>query len=546
MMKNPQISIMFFVAVLLAFSGCEIKEKVHSPESVITPAGLIRHISVLASDEFEGRGIGGNGEKKTLDYLTKEFSALGLKPGAGNSFLQEFELLRYNTKQLSNLAIKAGGKNISFKYGSDYVASGRVVGEKISVENKKIVFAGFGINAPKYARNDYAGVDVRDKIVVVFVNDPGLYSEDSSYFKGKELTMYGRWDYKFEEAARRGAAGILIVHEDYAASYPWSVVENSFGGTEYFQKSSAGLGIKFAGWISGAKAKELFSAAGLNLEKERERAAKKEFKAVELNATGNIALAVTSESIKTNNFIAKIEGTDLKHEAVFYTAHWDHLGYDSTLSGDDKIYNGALDNASGVSALIEIAKSLMQMPELKKPRRSIYFLITSAEEKGLLGAEYYVRHPVVSLSKTIANINVDGINIFGKTADIVLVSSGHSDLDLLVYAAAKQSQKSVSPNPHPESGGMFRSDQYSFAKSGVPVIYFTSGILDRESGGNLILQKKNEWIKNFYHTPKDEYDQNTWDMDAAVEDVKLLFTVGMVLVREKTYPKWNEDSEFRK
>jgi len=546
MKRNLVILRVLLVATLLSVSGCEIKEKVHSPESFITPAGLIRHITVLASDDFEGRGIGGTGEKKTLEYLTKEFSALGLKPGAGNSYLQEFELLRYKTKQLSNLAIKAGGKNISFKYGSDYVASGRVVGEKVSVENKKIIFAGFGINAPKYARNDYAGVDVRDKIVVVFVNDPGLYTDDSTYFKGRELTMYGRWDYKFEEAARRGAAGILIVHDDYAASYPWSVVENSFGGTEYFQKSSAGLGIKFTGWISSSKAKELFAAAGLNLEKERKRASTKEFKSVELNATGSISLSVNSESIKTNNFIAKLEGTDLKHEAVFYTAHWDHLGYDSTLSGEDKIYNGALDNASGVSALIEIAKSLMQMPELKKPRRTTYFLITSAEEKGLLGAEYYVRHPVIPLSKTIAAINVDGLNIFGKTADIVLTSSGHSDLDLLVYAAAKQSQKSVSANPHPESGGLFRSDQFSFAKSGVPVIYFSSGVLDRGTGGNSVLQKKNEWIKNIYHTTKDQYDQNTWDMDAAVEDVKLLFTVGMVLVREKTYPKWNENSEFRK
>jgi Zn-dependent M28 family amino/carboxypeptidase len=444
---------------------------------------------------------------------------------------------------LATLNISGGKNNISLNYLTDFVASTRREVDTVQLKNSPLVFAGYGVVAPEYKWNDYAGLDVKGKTVVVLVNDPGFKSGDRTLFKGDTMTYYGRWTYKYEEAARQGAAGIIIVHQTEPASYGWSVVSNSFTGAKlYLQRSDKHLSrCKLEGWMTEDAAKKIFAAAGITGDF-RALARKRDFKAIPLNLVANVTIQNKLKYSTSHNVIAVLKGSTSPDECILYTAHWDHLGVGKPDAKGDSIYNGAVDNASGVAAVLSEGRAFAQLKD--KPKRTIVFLAVTGEEQGLLGSEYYATHPIYALNKTVADLNMDALGDFGETNDFSVTGKGQNDLEDYVEDFAGQDGKKVIGDKNPGAGGYYRSDHFNFAKVGVPALDINNGAESTEHGEAWGKQKQKEYNEKHYHQPSDNYSA-TMNADGMAEVANMLFKVGNKLANETTFPGWKNGSEFK-
>jgi Zn-dependent M28 family amino/carboxypeptidase len=509
----------------------------------ITVDDLASHIQILASDSFEGRAPSSPGEDKTIRYLQTKFEEYGLEPGNDGSFFQNVPLVAITADPNATLQIRGGGSTSRFRYGPEFMAWTLRMVERADLDNSQLVFVGYGIVAPEYGWDDYADVDVRGKTVVMLVNDPGFATEDTTLFNGRAMTYYGRWTYKFEEAARQGAAGAFIVHETEPAAYPWEVVENGWSGPQFGLVAGDDnmSRAEVEGWMTLETARTVFRQAGLDYDGIKQQAASKGFKPVPMSLTASVTLRNTLERSASRNVLALLRGTDRADEYVVYMAHWDHLGRDSGLEGD-QIYNGALDNATGTAGLLELAQAFASLDS--RPSRSVLFLAVAAEEQGLLGSLHYATNPVYPLAKTVAAINIDGLNIWGPMRDITVVGYGNSELDDYLAAAAQTQDRVLRPDPEPEKGFYYRSDHFSFAKQGVPALYADAGLDHVEYGEEWSLERRDEYTAANYHRPSDEYDPS-WDLSGGVDDLRLLLRVGYRLADESSFPNWRTGTEFR-
>ncbi len=514
-----------------------------SPRGEIEPFGqnIVQDIETLASDEFQGRAPASPGGIKAVEYIENRFNEIGLKPANDNSFRQPVPLMEVTGSNFSDLVISGQGSEISLKYLDDMVVGTYRLQESVSLDNSELVFAGYGIVAPEYEWNDYEGLDVEGKTVVLLVNDPGFATGDESMFTGNAMTYYGRWTYKFEEAARQGAAGALIIHQTEPASYGWDVVRNSWSGTQYGVVSEGETERLLAeGWIHLDPAKEIFEMAGIDFDEALARAHQPGFKPQSMGLTASTSFNNEFSFSDCNNVIGYIEGTTYPEETVIYMGHWDHLGMVETDTGTD-IYNGAVDNATGVAGLMAIAERFMS--ESEKPERSIVFMAVTAEESGLLGSKYYSENPLFPIATTVAGINMDALNVYGPTNDIVAVGYGFSELDEYMKRHAAQQDREVKPNPYPERGYYYRSDHFNMAKQGVPMIY--------ANGGSDFIGKDQEYAdmvaKDYadrYHQPSDVV-HDLWDYDGIHQDLWLFYYIGKDLANNDDFPNWAPESEFR-
>ena len=513
---------------------------------------LLSHIKTLASDEFEGRAPGTKGEELTVNYLTGQFKKLGLKPGnPDGSYIQNVPLAGFTPQP--TMSFKAGGKQMALDYSTDYIARSLRYAPEAKVENSDLVFVGYGVVAPEYGWDDYKGVDVKGKTIVFLINDPAIPGPpdskdpnklDDKLFKGKAMTYYGRWTYKFEIASEKGAAAAIIVHETGPAGYPFVALASWRQESFDIRTPDKNMNrVAVESWITDVKARELFAAAGQNFDALKKAASSRDFKPVPLKATANITIKTALREVDSRNVVAKIEGSDpkLKDEYIVYTAHWDHMGRDEKLKGD-QIFNGALDNASGTSALLEIAEAYTKLPA--PPKRSILFLAVTAEEKGLLGAKYYAANPLYPLERTLANINMDGLNQWGRTKDIGIIGYGNSTLDDLLAEAAATQGRTVKPDAEPEKGFFYRSDHFEFAKQGVPALNPDSGTDFTGKPADYGMKKRDEYTTNDYHKASDEVKPD-WDLAGAIEDLQLLFQVGYRVAAAQQWPEWKPGTEFK-
>lgn len=526
----------FFV---IAHSGCK-----NNNDAPITGDEIKGHIAVLADDSLQGRKPFTAGETKAINYISSQFKKLGLTPGNNDtSYFQQVPMVEVTSTPVSPLTIRGPKSDITLNYMTDFVASTRRELDSIELKNSPLVFAGYGVVAPEYHWNDYAGLNVKGKTVIVLVNDPGFKSGDEQLFKGDTMTYYGRWTYKFEEAARQGAAGVIIVHQTGPASYPWSVVANSFTGAKlYLQQSDKHLSrCKLEGWITEDAAKRIFAAAGITGDF-RALARKRDFKAVALNMTASLTLNNKLKYSTSHNVIGVLKGTKRPDEVILYTAHWDHLGIGKPDAKGDSIYNGAVDNASGVAAIISVARRFTELKQ--KPERSIVFLAVTAEEQGLLGSEYYATHPIYPLNKTVADLNMDALGDYGETNDFAITGKGQNDLENYVEEFADKQGKTVTGDKNPGAGGYYRSDHFNFAKVGVPALDINNGTNSTAHGEAWGKEKQKEYGDLHYHQPSDNYSPDM-DADGMAEVANLLFDVGNKLANETTFPGWKKGSEFK-
>jgi Zn-dependent M28 family amino/carboxypeptidase len=516
----------------------------------ITANDIMQHTKALSADEYEGRGPGTRGEELTVKYLTEQYQRIGLKPGnPDGTYVQKVPLVGFTATATASFTV--GGKQLNLTFPTDYVAVSRRFVPESKVENSDMVFVGYGVAAPEYGWDDYKGLDVRGKTIVMLINDPQVPDPsdasklDDKMFKGKAMTYYGRWTYKYEIAAQKGAAAAIIIHETGPAGYPYEVVSGSWSRENFdIQKPDKNMGrAAVESWITTDRAKELFTASGQDFDALKKAALSKDFKPVALNAKANMTVKNTLREINSNNVIGKLEGADptLKNEYVIYTAHWDHLGRDPKLTGD-QIFNGALDNASGTATLLEIAEAFTKLAT--PPKRSILFLAVTAEEKGLLGAKYYAENPLYPLNKTLANINKDGVNQWGRTTDITMVGDDNSTLIDLLREAASAQRRAVNPDPESEKGFYYRSDHFEFAKQGVPALYTNSGISYEGKDAAFSKQKRDEYTTKDYHKVSDEIKPD-WDLTGAVDDAQLLTMIGYRVAQGDKYPEWKAGSEFK-
>lgn len=534
----------FLFLIIIAVAGCSRHDLQPALQS-ISEKELADDIAILASDEFEGRAPSSVGEEKTIQFLRSEFQKLGLQPGNGESYFQELPLVSITANPQTKLNIKSeeGGWSQTLDFGSNFIAWTKRVMNRVSSNNSEMIFVGYGVVAPEYEWNDYAGLDVRGKTVVILVNDPGYATEDTSLFNGRTMTYYGRWTYKFEEAARQGAEAAFVIHETAPASYPWEVVTGSWGGPQFdlVQEDNNMSRCAMEGWFSFEAAKQIFEKAGLNYETLKAAAEKRGFQPVPLETTASITIDSDIKFSKSNNVLALLPGKSRSDEYIFYVAHWDHFGKNPLLEGD-QIYNGALDNATGVAGLLGLAEAFTKLQQ--PPERSIVFMAVTAEEQGLLGSQYYAANPIYPLTKTVAAINMDALNISGKMNDVVIVGFGNSDLDDYVKKAAAEDGRIVRPDPESEKGYFYRSDHFSFAKQGVPSLYTDPGIDHVEKGEAWTKEQHDKYVAEKYHKPADEFDPN-WDLSGAVDDLRLLLKVGYRLSSETTFPSWKPGTEFK-
>jgi Zn-dependent M28 family amino/carboxypeptidase len=544
MIKNLIFFLLIIFLFVFIYLSCSSKEHdIEAAAASLNTEELAHDVKILSSDEFEGRFPASPGEEKTIEFLKEEFEKVGLKPGNGESFFQEVPLVEITASPQTKLVVTGRENPIEFAYGDDFVGVTLRVQEKVAVENSDMIFVGYGIVAPEYEWNDYEGIDASGKTVVMLVNDPGFATEDPELFKGRAMTYYGRWTYKYEEAARQGAACAVIIHETEPAAYGWGVVRNGWTGPNFSLVSEDGNASKCAveSWITLETARTIFDAAGQDYDDLKESAAKPGFKAVPLGLKASLALENSIRKAVSRNVIGLLPGSERSDEYIIYTAHWDHFGKNPNLEGD-QIFNGALDNATGTSALIELAEAFQQLGS--PPLRSILFMAVTAEEQGLLGSDYYATHPIYPLNKTVAVINMDSLNIYGRMKDIRIVGYGQSELDEYVKAYAEEMGRVVLPNPAPEKGSFYRSDHFPFAKQGVPALSAGSGIQHLEKGEEWGRAQKENYVREKYHQVSDEYDPN-WDLSGLQEDLHMYFMIGYRLSMESTFPNWNEGSEFK-
>jgi Zn-dependent M28 family amino/carboxypeptidase len=558
-MERPHISLSstfakaFCVLALLSLaSGCANRPS--SPDAALNSISgdrMLAEIRTLSSDEFEGRGPGSRGEELTIQYLQNQFRSAGLEPGnPDGTYLQAVRLVGITADPKMTLSFGGHGRSLAPKFQTDFVAWTKRVVDTSAVD-AEMIFAGYGVQAPEFNWDDFKGVDVRGKVLVVLINDPPVPDPqnpgqlDANTFGGKAMTYYGRWTYKFEKAAELGAAGCLIVHQTDRAGYPWEVVRDSWSA-EQFDLESPDKNMKrlaLEGWITQQTAGSLFRVAGLDLAKLTASAATRDFRPVPMGLRAKIAIHNKLRTIDSHNVVARLTGSDrkLKDSYVIYTAHWDHFGIGPEVNGD-RIYHGAVDNASGCAALLEIARAYKQLKT--PPRRSILFLSVTAEEQGLLGSRYYAEHPLYALARTAMDVNMDGMNVHGRTRDIVMIGMGNSTLDELVADAAREQSRTVKPDPEPEQGHFYRSDHFSFAKEGVPAFDPDQGIdfIGKPEGWGLE-QRRNYTAEN-YHKPSDKI-QSDWDMSGAVQDAQLYFQVGYRVANSDVMPEWKPGTEFK-
>ncbi|MGB8492562.1 MAG: M28 family metallopeptidase [Bacteroidales bacterium] len=526
-------------------TGCHSGSKnIDSAIKSITTDDLKKNISVLASDDFRGRFPATEGEEKTISYLAEQFKQEGLKPASNGSYFQEVPLVRITADTAMDLTITGGKQQLNLIRSEDFIGNTPQLSDEIRIDNSEIIFTGYGINAPEYNWNDYAGLDVKGKTVLVLVNDPGYATGDTTLFNGKAMTYYGRWNYKFDEAAREGARAVIVIHETGAAGYPWGVVQNSFSGPQFNLQGDpiSNSELQFEGWVTTEAAKKIFGLAGMNYDEYLQAAAKRGFRAVNMHLKANVGFKNKVLQTKSCNVAALWPGTDRADEYIIYTAHWDHLGVNPSLKGDS-IFNGAVDNATGTAALLEIAKAFTHLPE--KQNRSILFLSTTCEEQGLLGSEYYVQHPLFPLSKTVCDINMDALNIFGATKDMTITGYGYSRLDRYVEEVLKKNGRYARPDPEPEKGGYFRSDHFSFAKAGVPALDLSEGIDNIAHGKEWGQEQLDKWTREHYHKPSDNYEPDKWDFTGMIDDIRVYFEVGYDLSISGDFPNWNPGNPFR-
>jgi len=532
--------------VIFVLNSCSTKNKsLESALESITIDEMKDHIAVLASDEFLGRFPATAGEEKTIRYLEEQFIKLGLKPGNGESYFQEVPLVKITADTASmKMKIRGGGKELALKFFDDFAGGTPQVTGSINVDNSDIIFAGYGINAPEFNWNDYEGLDVKGKTVLMLINDPGYVSSDTSLFTGKAMTIYGRWTYKFEEAARQGAAAAIIIHETGAAAYPWAVVQNGWAGSDYSLEENDLLksDLQFQGWVTTECAEKIFDSAGLDYNALISSAAKRGFKPIGMNLKASISFKNRFEFTKSNNVVALWPGSDRADEYIIYTAHWDHFGVFPAVNGDS-IMNGAVDNATGTAALIEIAEAFASLPE--KQDRSVLFLAVTCEEQGLLGSKFYAENSLFPLNKTAAVINMDALNILGKTNDMTIVGLGNSGLDDYAVAVLKKRGRVAIPDPTPEKGMYFRSDHFSFAQAGVPSLYLAKGIDDVEHGKEWGLAETEKWIMENYHKPSDSYNPDIWNFDGMIDDIRIFFEIGYNLSMSEEFSEWRPGSPFK-
>jgi Zn-dependent M28 family amino/carboxypeptidase len=502
-----------------------------------------KHLAAVASDEFEGRKPATAGERRTLDYLVSEFSRLGLRPGVGGGYLQPVQLVEITAGSDAALAFDTPAGDRRLAYGADAVIWTKRVQREVSIERSPLVFVGYGVVAPEYGWNDYAGVDMRGKTAVILVNDPGFATDDPDLFRGRALTYYGRWIYKFEEAARQGAAGAIIVHETEAASYPWDVVVNGGVGPRLDMASADGNAGRAAieGWMTRDAARQLFAAMGQDFEALRLAANRRGFRPVPLPGTATASLRNSIRESLSSNVVGYIRGTRRPDEYVVYCAHWDHLGRAIGRSGDT-IFNGAEDNGTGLAGLLALADAFQRAKA--RPERSVVFLSVTAEEAGLVGSAKYVEDPPFPLAKTVGVINMDTMHFGGPRCDIRVVGYGQSQLQEYLADAAAAAGRVIRPEPTPEKGFFYRSDQFNFARKGVPSLYTKLGIDDVEHGAGWGQRQEDEYYAVRYHKPSDEYRPGV-DLRGTLDDLQLLYAVGVRLARERTFPNWYPDSEFR-
>lgn len=505
----------------------------------ISDADIREPLKILSSDEFEGRLPTTEGEKKTIDYLVSQFKEAGLEPGNGDSYLQKVALMEITADPDMTMTI---GDN-RFAYKEDMVASSKREQASVSLNDSELVFVGYGVNAPEYKWNDYDGLDVEGKTVVILINDPGFENPKSGKFQGTTMTYYGRWSYKYEEASRQGAAAAIIVHESAPASYGWSVVANSWSGPQYglVSEDKGASRVAVEGWLTLDAAKQVFSDAGLDFDAEKEKAMSGPYNKA-MDITASVTVKNTFKKSESNNVIATLPGSAFADDHIIYTAHWDHLGKDESKEGD-QIYNGAHDNATGSAAMIAMAKAYSSLTP--RPKRSISFLVVTAEEQGLLGSKYYAANPVIPLEKTVANINMDAMNVLGKTKNVAVVGMGKSELETYLRAAAKKQGRVLTQEDKPEAGYYYRSDHFSFAKQGVPALYAEGGNEPADEETAKYRKRMNVIVTGCYHQVCDEYREN-WDMGGIVQDTQMLFDVGVNVANAPMWPKWNEGSEFQR
>ena len=510
---------------------------------------LSQEVKTLSSDEFEGRAPATAGETKTVAYVVEQMKAAGLEPGGDlkngkRAWTQAVPLARAQISGTPDLSLSIAGKTQRLTQGEEITVRAPLDGSKsVSLANLPLVFCGYGVKAPERKWDDFKGIDLHGKIMVVLINDPDFESGVGD-FGGKAMTYYGRWTYKYEEAARQGAAGILIVHETEPAAYGWATVKNSNTSTMFdiVRDHPEREHTKVEAWIQRDLAVDLFKRAGLNFETLKKQAQTRDFKPVALNdTTFSASFAVDQSVITSQNILGRVVGGKRPDEVIIYTAHWDHLGVGAADAKGDKIYNGAVDNATGTAALIEMGRAFAHGP---KPERSIVFLNVTAEERGLLGSEYYAANPLYSLAKTVADINTDALNPAGPARNFSQSGNAQSGLLDLLIADAKAAGLQFNPDPHPETGGFFRSDHFPFAKRGVPALSFGSGddLVDGGKAAGDVARK--DYISNHYHQPSDEW-QAGWTFASMTHDLPVLYRVGSDLANSTQWPNWSADSEFR-
>ncbi|MGI8839075.1 MAG: M28 family peptidase [Pyrinomonadaceae bacterium] len=553
-MRRPTIRVRSVIVVILisALAVSSYSQARGQKKSAFNEDSLRADIKFLSSDLLEGRAPGAGGGEIAANYLAARMEAAGLQgSGANGSFFQPVSLVAVKADPNTHLVISGRNDKETLKFADDYVAfTGAQTGD-VDVDSD-LVFVGYGINAPEQEWNDYKGdaADYRGKILVIMVNDPPATAAEPNLFGGKALTYYGRWTYKFEEAARRGAAGVILLHTDQSAGYPWSVVRTSNGSWRFDLARTAGDStpfLKIRSWVTNDAAQKIMKLAGYDLADLRAKAASRDFQPIKLNLKGNIHLKSEVKRVESSNVVGVLPGSDpkVRDQYVVYSAHWDHLGVGAPNKNGDTIYNGAVDNASGCAAILAIAESLANLPPSQRPRRSSLFLFPTAEEQGLLGAEWYSRHPVVPVSKTAANVNLDSMNMLGLTRDFTPLGAERSSLQAIVQAVARERGMRITPDARPEQGSFYRSDHFPFAKVGVPSISLKAGedFVGREKGwGEKQFQAYNT---AHYHQPSDEYDPN-WNFKGLIQLAEVAMAIGVRAANAPALQRFNPNDEFAK
>ncbi len=513
-------------------------------QSTVNESDLERHVRTLSSDEFEGRRPFTAGEQKTIEYIASEFERLGLEGPLNGRYFQDVPLVEITASVPEAIAVATPAGRIDLEFPVDVIASSPRVVERIDIHESELVFAGYGVVAPEYNWNDYAGLNVRGKTVLVLVNDPGYATGDESLFNGKAMTYYGRWTYKYEEAARQGAEGVIVVHETGAAGYPWTVLQNGAAGPNLVLQTEDKNQLRCAleGWITSDAARKICAAAGMDFNALAASASQRGFEPVSIGARISVSITQRLRFDVSRNVMGMLRGSQRPDECVVFTSHWDHFGLGPAVDGDS-IYNGAADNALPLSCMLETARAFSRLRH--GPERSVLFIAVTAEEAGLLGSEYYVTHPLFPMTKTVAALNYELFLPLGRMKDVTVYGYGKSELDDYVAAAASAQGRYVIPDPSPENGMYYRTDHFSFAKAGVPSLFVKGWSESAAHGREWTRERIEDYWAQRYHTPNDEYDPETADLAGVIDDARLFFRIGYDLANGGDYPEWREGSEFK-